>query len=102
MADSVCEMLNWEPDIPENHSDGRLPMLDLKLYTCETGPFLRHSFYKKEVSSRYLIPYNSALPENVKRPILIQEGLRRVRNISPSNPLEETQEVLKDFNVDMM
>ena len=47
MADSISEMLTWEPDIPENHHDGKLPMLDLKLYMEDNSPFLRHSFYKK-------------------------------------------------------
>ena len=103
MADSVTRMLTWEYDIPEFHPDRMLPMLDLKMYVNKDtrGPTLMHSFYKKDMSSRYLIPHKSASSNRIKTPILVQEGLRRLRNLSPSSPLEDSIALLREYNVEL-
>ena len=101
MANSVTEMLKWEMDVPDYHQDGKLTVLDLKLYidSDDQNCPIKHIFYKKPVSSRALIPQVSALPTNTKRPILIQEGLRRVRSNSLSSQLEEFTKTVRSFNI---
>ena len=103
MANSITKMLKWEVDIRENHGDNKLPVLDLKISIDNEDKrnIIKHSFYKKPVSSRDLIPERSALPAKMKKPILIQEGLRRIRNISRSSQLADFIKTVREYNVDM-
>ena len=58
-------------------------------------------YYRKPVSTTLLIPAQSAMPYSVKRPVLIQEGLRRLRNNCLATPPEENARTLREFNIAM-
>ena len=47
---------------------------------------ITHEFYAKAVSPKSVIHSSSALPDNVKRTVLSQEGLRRLLNCSRELP----------------
>jgi hypothetical protein len=59
------------------------------------------SFYSKPMSTRFVIPERSAHPQKVKRTTLIQEGVRRLLNVSPDLPDEERQRVMKEYDLKM-
>ena len=79
-------MLELEEDYPSKHVSEKLPILDLHVWT-ENNQIL-HTFYQKPVASKKVIMARSALPTSTKRSILVQEGLRRLRNTSPDLPWE--------------
>ena len=61
-------------------STGKVPILYLQVYVKE-NQFL-HEFYEKPVTSKFVIPYLSAHSKKMKMAVLVEEGLRRLRNAS--------------------
>ena len=76
------DMFTVTVDNCNNHEDGKLPILDLKVWLDEEQN-LRHEFYSKPVSYKGVVWASSGLPDSMKKQILINEGLRRVVNCSP-------------------
>ena len=69
-------------EIPSQHQSNKLPILDTQMW-IEDGRVL-HEFYEKSMTSDYVIRADSAQPNSMKRTCLIEEGVRRLRNCSPS------------------
>ena len=75
-------------------------MLDLKLWIGKDANDqwkLLHTHYMKDVSSRYLIHARSSHPTNMKHNVLINEGLRTLRNTSMHLDWEEGRKHLQYF-----
>ena len=77
-----------EVEFPSNHEDGKMPILDLKIWIekHETHAMIMHEFYSKEVSSKNVINVKSAIPWSTKRTVLTQEALRVLLNCSKRLP----------------
>ena len=78
-------------DYGSKYEDGRLPMLDVKIWIGESTSGARkilHEHYMKDVSSRHVINYLSAHPEEMKVNVLVNEALRIMRNCSNHLPEE--------------
>ena len=75
---------------------GKLPVLDLEIEVNPEGQIV-HRFYSKPMASPYSILYNSALPAKTKRESLLQEGLRRLRNMGQGVPQTEINDCLSKF-----
>ena len=84
-----------EEDVCSKHEIGRLPVLDLEVYVANGQ--VHHCFYKKPMSTPYLILYRSALSKSTKRNGLLQEGMRRLRNCSKSISTAEKCQILSKF-----
>ena len=91
VGNSIHWSIQVEIDYPSNYSDGKMPSLDLKLYTGEVNgkKQIIHEFYFKYVSSKVVIIAESALPLQQKRTILTQEVLRVLLNCSQHVPWKE-------------
>ena len=96
VGNSIHESTQLEYDCPSLHDDKKMPILDLKVWVSESN-MITHEFYAKEVSSKSVIHFNSALPDNVKRTVLSQEGLRRLLNCSRDLPWDEKAKHLSEF-----
>ena len=83
-------------DVPENHPDGRMPVLDMKIWVKDN--VIYHTFYKKDVSSRYTVLKRSALSETTKKDTCFMEVIRRILNVSDALPWEETVYHLNRFS----
>ena len=68
-------------DIPWNHQDGLLPILDTKM-GVENGLVVHHHF-TKSMASLEVVLSRSAMSLGSKLSILVQEGCRIIRNCSP-------------------
>merc|ERR1712082_226322 len=75
-------MIKMEEDIPSNHPNNKVPILDLQVWVSENR--VLHTFYKKKVSSQLVTSSRSALMSSQKRSILVSEAVRRLKNCSPS------------------
>ena len=65
IADSVLEGIEVEIDLPENHLDGKLPILDMKSWLDPIGNiFYQH--YEKSMASKQVISASSAHSESSK------------------------------------
>ena len=78
-------------DYGSNYEDGKLPMLDIKIWIGESTSGeskIMYEHYMKDVSSRHVINYRSAHPEDMKVNVLVNEALRILRNCSEHLPDE--------------
>ena len=60
--------------------EGMVPVLDLKVSVCENQ--LIHEYYEKPCAAKMVIPRSSAHSRKIKMAVLVEEGLRRLRNYS--------------------
>ena len=101
IGNSIHPSISLEVDYPSQHVDGKLPILDLKVWVelrqiqsvgeggSEVNVVL-HEFYVKDVASKCVINARPALPWSCKRTILTQEVLRILLNCSRELPWETT------------
>ena len=100
VANSIHPSITVKADYPSKNLDGKMPLLDLKLWVSEEEE-VKFGFYAKSVSSKYFIPYRSSHSQSMKRSMLANEGMRRLLNISPELPWEAFVDVMDDFAVKM-
>ena len=88
VGNSIHPSIQLEIDVPSNYEDGRLPILDLKVWVGEvaTGDGVKrkifHEHYVKEVASKYVIHRAAAMSLQSKRRIMTQMCLRVLLNNS--------------------
>ena len=92
IANSINSNIQTTTDLPSRNLSQRMPVLDLHMWIAmyEGVPVITHSFYKKDVASRYTIMKRSAINSGTKKSTIFQEGLRRLQHISPTLPWKET------------
>ena len=89
IGNSIHPSIQLEVDYPSNYEDGKMPLLDLKVWVQEGGDGssrIVHEFYTKDVSSKSVINAKSAFSWRQKRTVLTQELLRVLLNCSPDIP----------------
>ena len=91
-------MIQFTCDVPSNHNDGMLPVLDVKAKLDDEGEIL-FDFYEKSTKNRRVILASSALPWQQKLNILTNEALRRLRNTSEKLGLKVQNNHLNDFMI---
>ena len=103
MASSVRKDISLTIDTPSMNEDGRLPVLDLKMWleervTAEGREKYKeivHVHYEKPMVSPLVIMKESALPEKMKRQVLAQEVIRICKNTSECVNDDEKKEQMK-------
>ena len=98
------DFITMEEDVPSNHRDGRLPILDLKVWTVrkerEDGSEytqLATEFYEKDMIGDVVMMERSAMPKKMKIASLSQEVVRRNRNQVGEAPAELRTKHLSKF-----
>ena len=79
IGNSIHPSIQLEVDYPSNYEDGKMPLLDLKVWVQEGNDGssrIIHEFYTKDVSSKSVINAKSAFSWRQKRTVLTQELLR--------------------------
>ena len=79
IADSIHPMIKFTSDVPSNHQDGLLPVLDLKVKLTKEN-MIHYEFYEKVTKNPKVLLASSAFPWHSKRNIMVNEALRRLRN----------------------
>ena len=92
MANTVYECVQFTVDCPSSHLEGKVPVLDLKVYTKDNQ--VLHEFYEKPCASKMVIPYKSAHSRKMKMAVLVEEGVRRLRNNSRGLDGEVSRKVM--------
>ena len=78
IADSIYECVQFTSECPSSHQEEKVPVLDLKLYVSQDG-IIVHEFYEKPVSCPLVIPQMSAHSKRMKLAVMVEEGVRRVK-----------------------
>ena len=99
IANSITPMIKMKEDVMSNHHSEKLPILDLEVWV--RGHRILHQFYKKPMSSRLVVQSKSAFSTAKKRSILLEEGLRRLRNCSPELEWDKKVKFLNQFSSDL-
>ena len=96
-------MLKWTADFPSAHASGKLPVLDICMWTVETdkGTLLEYEFYSKPMANPVTIPTNSAISQGMKLATYRQEVLRVLSNTSYSLPWSRKAELLSNMSTKM-
>ena len=81
IADSIYECIKFTAEVPSSQEGEKVPVLDLKLHVGEEGSIV-YEFYEKPVSCRLVIPCKSAHSKRMKLAVMVEEGVRRLRNHS--------------------
>ena len=96
----IARSIIMEEDFPSNHLSGKLPILSMEMWW--EGNMLLYQHYVKPMASRAVIMAMSAFPTSTKRNVLVEEGMRRLRNCSPSLPWYVKKQFLDTLAISMM
>ena len=95
IANSLDTDIQMTVEVPSDFADRRLPVMDLALWVNDNQ--VQFSFFKKPMSSPYVNMWRSAISKKTKRDSLLQEGLRRYRNMGQGVDDAEKRLVLSRF-----
>ena len=84
VASYIHPSIKLTNDYPSIHEDGKVPMLDVKMWieTVEGRRVVLYEHYEKEMATKAVVNAKSALPMQTKRTVLTQEMLRRLLHCS--------------------
>ena len=82
IANDVMGCIKMEADMPSKNRDGKLPILDMKVWMNDEGEVM-FQHYEKPMSSKAVLHGESAHPSACKRSVHVQEIIRRLLNSSP-------------------
>ena len=104
IANSVTSMLRFTSDCPSKYDNGRMPVLDISMWTTESenGTLSNYEFYSKPMANSVSIPADSALSHNVKLSTYRQMVFRVLRNTAIHLPWHIKTKHLNDLNFKMM
>ena len=97
IGNSIYKCVQYTIDCPTFHPSGMVPILDLQVYTENNQ--LVHKFFEKPFACRVTIPYGSAHSLKMKMAVLVEEGMRRMRNISRGLEWEHRRKVMTQFSM---
>ena len=99
-ANTIDESIQVTYDISSKYDDGRLPVLDMKIWIglSKDGRYkILHSHYIKDVSSRLVIHSRSAHAPGMKFNVCVNEAIRILKNCSSHIEWEEGKSQLEYF-----
>ena len=98
IANTVYDCVQFTTDCPSNYVGkvGEMPVLDLQMYV-EDGA-IKYEFFEKPCASGLAIPANSAHSKQMKLSVMVEEGVRRLRNHSRELAWEKRRKVMEDWS----
>ena len=96
IGNSIFECIQFTIDVPSLNENGRLPVLDLNLRVINNQ--FEHEFFEKPCTSEIVIPYTSAHSRKMKMSVLVEEGVRRLRNHTRGLEWERSRQVMEDWS----
>ena len=81
IANEVMDGIEMESDFPTNNNDGKMPILDMKVWMSRENHIL-YQHYEKVVASKQIMNAQSAQSSTCKRNVHVREVVRRMLNTS--------------------
>ena len=98
IGNTIYKCVQFTIDCSSLHPElKKVPVLDLQVYVEENQ--FKHEFYEKPVASKFVIPYSSAHSRKMKMGVLVEEGLRRLRNCSRGLDWEVSRKVMTKWSM---
>ena len=101
IANSIFPMFKWTVDCPSMNPTGKIPVLNLQIWTQEevgSGTLIMYEFYRKSMANQVTIPANSAYSWRQKLITFRQEAQRVMRNTCPLLPWSARAKHLTHFS----
>ena len=96
IANTIFPCVQFTVDYPSNYQCEKVPVLDLQVYARNDQIF--HEFYEKPCASKMVIPFKSAHSRKMKMAVLVEEGVRRLRNNSRGMEDEVSRKVMAQWS----
>ena len=100
MFNDVSDDLSFTCEHETDFSDQKLPTLDVKIWLDEIQR-VRYTFYEKPMGSKLCIQKDTALPEQLKKSVLVAEVRMRLQNIDQYSETDEIVNVLNEYDEKM-
>lgn len=97
IANRIYDFIQVEVDCPSQHSNGKMPILDLEVKMIENK--IVYWFYRKEMVNFKVLMATSAMPYSMRRISLIQEVVRILRNTSKRVETKDKIYLLNEFSL---
>ena len=94
VANTSYKTVQFTSDCPSNHPGGRMPVLDLQMFVGEG--LIMFEFYEKPMAYKFVIPCKSAHSKKMKLAVMVEEGVRRLRNHSRGIDWERKRKVMEE------
>ena len=98
IANTVYNCVQFTYDCPSKYvgKEGEMPVLDVQMNVEEDS--IKYEFYEKPCASGLAIPASSAHSKQMKLSVMVEEGLRRLRNNSRGLDWEKRRKVMEDWS----
>ena len=93
IGNSIFACIQFTVEVPSASTNGRLAVLDLELEVKDGS--IEHGHFEKACSSEVVIPYTSAHSRKMKMSIMVEEGVRRLRNAARGLDWERSRSVME-------
>ena len=103
LANAIHPSIQVTYDCPNLNADGRMPVLDLKVWPVDIVhdnvhfTIIQHTYYAKPMSSKHVLHRDGALNMKTKMCILTNDLVRIMRNVSLSLPEHERTTAVQSF-----
>ena len=99
LANFVNKDLKFTIDYPSANVNGKIPILDTEMWIedNEEKSIIRYRYYEKPMIPNRVLENESAVPWNMKKSILVAEGLRRLLRCNIDTPWVELNEHLQKY-----
>ena len=102
IANTIQEGIVMVEDTPSRNPDGKLPILDMKVWMDEADRVV-YQHYEKPLNTTRVLSAQSAQSANCKKSVHVQECVRRILNTSSRLDWQETvAPILTDYMKRMM
>ena len=96
IANTIYQCARFTTDTPSSHEEEMCPILDLQVAIGVDG-LICCKFFSKPCANKIFIPDKSADSKQIKMTVLVEEGLRRLRNCSRGMEWSERRMVMEEW-----
>ena len=93
IGNSIFECVQFTVDVPTANPNGRMAVLDLEV--AVNGEKVEHGHFEKACAAEVVIPFTSAHSRKMKMSIMVEEGVRRLRNGARGLDWERSRSVME-------
>ena len=96
VANSIFQCVQFTVEYPSKNENGKVPILDLEVTVIDNQ--LIHEHYEKPCAAKMVIPFSSAHSKKMKMAVLVEEGVRRLRNTARGLDDEKRRSVMEKWS----
>ena len=96
IGNQIHKSIQLEADYPSRYEEGKVPILDVRVWVDSNNKIL-YEYYAKQVSSKSVVDFRSAMSLRDKRTVLTQDILRIILRCSPLLPISTVVKHIDEY-----